>query len=80
MAAEINDGREEAIGRVLDDLRRVFQIVHGYSKRAERTGGLTGPQLCAGILLGNPGLLGLPAFKGIASDPYAQREGRRAAG
>jgi MarR family transcriptional regulator, organic hydroperoxide resistance regulator len=37
----------EAIGRVLDDLRRVFQVVHGYSKRAERVGGLTGPQLWA---------------------------------
>ncbi len=47
MAAKKRDGQEEAIGRVLDDLRRVFQIVHGYSKRAERVGGLTGPQLWA---------------------------------
>ena len=41
------DVRGETVGRVLDDLRRVFQIVHGYSKRAERVGGLTGPQLWA---------------------------------
>lgn len=39
--------RDAAIASVLDNLRRVFQIVHGYSKRAERTGGLTGPQLWA---------------------------------
>jgi DNA-binding MarR family transcriptional regulator len=45
--AKKRDGQGEAIGRVLDDLRRVFQIVHGYSKRAERVGGLTGPQLWA---------------------------------
>ncbi len=39
--------RGVAIGDVLDNLRRVFQVVHGYSKRAERAGGLTGPQLWA---------------------------------
>ncbi|HZW36125.1 MAG TPA: hypothetical protein VFF01_04235, partial [Candidatus Deferrimicrobiaceae bacterium] len=27
-------------------------------------------ELCAGILLGNLGLLGFPGFEGIASDPY----------
>ena len=45
--AKRKDAQGVAIGRVLDDLRRVFQIVHGYSKRAERVGGLTGPQLWA---------------------------------
>jgi DNA-binding MarR family transcriptional regulator len=45
--AKKKDVQGEAIGRVLDDLRRVFQVVHGYSKRAERVGGLTGPQLWA---------------------------------
>jgi DNA-binding MarR family transcriptional regulator len=45
--AKRKDAQDEAIGRVLDDLRRVFQVVHGYSKRAERVGGLTGPQLWA---------------------------------
>ncbi len=39
--------RGAAIAEVLDNLRRVFQVVHGYSKRAERAGGLTGPQLWA---------------------------------
>jgi len=35
------------INEILDDLRRVFQVVHGYSKRAERVAGMTGPQLWA---------------------------------
>ena len=35
------------IAEILDNLRRVFQVVHGYSKRAERVAGLTGPQLWA---------------------------------
>lgn len=42
---------DSAIGGVLDNLRRVFQVVHGYSKRAERVGGLTGPQLWAVTVL-----------------------------
>jgi MarR family transcriptional regulator, organic hydroperoxide resistance regulator len=41
------DEQGQTIADVLDDLRRVFQVVHGYSKRAERVGGLTGPQLWA---------------------------------
>ncbi|MGE5246982.1 MAG: MarR family winged helix-turn-helix transcriptional regulator [Verrucomicrobiota bacterium] len=45
--AKREDVQGGAISRVLDDLRRVFQVVHGYSKRAERVGGLTGPQLWA---------------------------------
>jgi DNA-binding MarR family transcriptional regulator len=45
--AKRQDVQGEAIRHVLDDLRRVFQIVHGYSKRAERVGGLTGPQVWA---------------------------------
>lgn len=39
--------QDEMIAGVVDDLRRVFQVVHGHSKRAERVGGLTGPQLLA---------------------------------
>jgi DNA-binding MarR family transcriptional regulator len=39
--------RSARIAGVVDDLRRVFQVVHGYSKRAERVAGLTGPQLWA---------------------------------
>ena len=40
-----------AVGGVLDNLMRVFQVVHGYSKRAERVRGLTGPQLWAVTVL-----------------------------
>ena len=40
-------GRDREIMDVLDNLRRVFKVVHGYSKRAEKVGGLTGPQLWA---------------------------------
>jgi len=39
--------RDREIAEVLDNLRRVFKVVHRYSKRAERVGGLTGPQLWA---------------------------------
>lgn len=39
--------RDAAIANVLDNLRRVFQVVNGYSKRAERVWGLTAPQLWA---------------------------------
>lgn len=39
--------RDDAISGILDDLRRVFSVVHQYSKRAEKVGGLTGPQLWA---------------------------------
>jgi DNA-binding MarR family transcriptional regulator len=39
--------REREIADVLDNLRRVFRVVHRYSKRAEKVGGLTGPQVWA---------------------------------
>ena len=39
--------RDREIAEVLDNLRRVFRVVHQHSKRAERIGGLTGPQLWA---------------------------------
>ncbi len=35
------------IREVMDDLRRVFQVINDHSKRAKRTTGLTGPQLWA---------------------------------
>lgn len=35
------------IGEIVDNLRRIFQVVHGQSKKAERATGLTGPQLWA---------------------------------
>ena len=39
--------RKETIASTFDNLRRVVQVVQGYSKRAERVAGLTGPQLWA---------------------------------
>ena len=39
--------RDREIADVLDNLRRVFTVVHRYSKRAEKIGGLTGPQVWA---------------------------------
>jgi len=39
--------RDRDIAEVLDNLRRVFRVVHRYSKRAEKVGGLTGPQVWA---------------------------------
>jgi DNA-binding MarR family transcriptional regulator len=35
----------EVIAEIIDNLRRVFQVVNEQSKRAERETGLTGPQL-----------------------------------
>jgi DNA-binding MarR family transcriptional regulator len=43
----MNTGRKESIASAFDNLRRVVQVVHGYSKRAEHVAGLTGPQLWA---------------------------------
>ena len=48
-------GRKEAIASVFDNLRRVVQVVHGYSKRAEHVAGLTGPQLWAIKVLAETG-------------------------
>jgi len=39
--------RDREIADVLDNLRRVFKVVHRYSKHAEKIGGLTGPQVWA---------------------------------
>src|SRR3990172_1274685 len=39
--------RDLWITEILDNLRRVFQVIHGFSKRAERVAGFTGPQLWA---------------------------------
>jgi len=37
--------KSEQIAEIIDNLRRVFQVVHGQSKKAERETGLTSPQL-----------------------------------
>jgi DNA-binding MarR family transcriptional regulator len=39
--------RDKEIADILDNLRRVFKVVHRYSKRAEKVGGMTGPQVWA---------------------------------
>jgi DNA-binding MarR family transcriptional regulator len=39
--------RSDMIAGVFDNIRRVIQVVQGYSNRAQRVGGLTGPQLWA---------------------------------
>lgn len=38
---------EKVVADIVDNLRRVFQVVNEQSKRAERETGLTGPQLWA---------------------------------
>lgn len=39
--------KDETIAEILDNIRRVFQVVNEHSKRAEHKTGLTGPQLWA---------------------------------
>jgi DNA-binding MarR family transcriptional regulator len=53
--SDSGETRASTIAGVVDNLRRVFQVVHGYSKRAERVGGLTGPQLWAVTVLSEAG-------------------------
>ena len=39
--------RSERVAEIIDNLRRVFQVVNEQSKKAEHETGLTGPQLWA---------------------------------
>jgi len=39
--------RADTVAEIIDNLRRVFQVVNEQSKKAEHTTGLTGPQLWA---------------------------------
>ena len=39
--------RSDTVGEIIDNLRRVFQVVNEQSKKAEHETGLTGPQLWA---------------------------------
>jgi DNA-binding MarR family transcriptional regulator len=39
--------KSAAVAEIIDNIRRVFQVVHERSKRAEQRTGLTGPQLWA---------------------------------
>jgi MarR family transcriptional regulator, organic hydroperoxide resistance regulator len=38
---------DRTVADIIDNIRRVFQVVNEYSKKAERETGLTGPQLWA---------------------------------
>lgn len=40
-------GKSDTVAEIVDNLRRVFQVVNEQSKKAERATGLTGPQLWA---------------------------------
>jgi DNA-binding MarR family transcriptional regulator len=40
-------GTKDSVPETIDNLRRVFQAINEYSKSAERSTGLTGPQLWA---------------------------------
>jgi DNA-binding MarR family transcriptional regulator len=40
-------GKAPVVAGIIDNIRRLFQAVHEYSKKAERETGLTGPQLWA---------------------------------
>lgn len=42
-----------AVPEIIDNLRRIFQIINEYSKTAERSTGLTGPQLWVLKILAN---------------------------
>lgn len=45
------------IAAIVDNLRRVFQVVHAQSKKAERETGLTGPQLWAIKVIADAGTI-----------------------
>jgi DNA-binding MarR family transcriptional regulator len=47
LAADISSKKTEVLSQIFDDLRRVFQVIHEYSRRVERATGLTGPQVWA---------------------------------
>ena len=51
--------RKKTIGEIVDNLRRIVQVTHEYSKRSERIAGLTSPQLWAMKVLGDAGPLRL---------------------
>lgn len=46
-------GKNDTVPETIDNLRRVFQAINEYSKSAERSTGLTGPQLWALKILAN---------------------------
>jgi MarR family transcriptional regulator, organic hydroperoxide resistance regulator len=47
------DGKSVVISEIIDNIRRVFQVVNEQSKKAKRETGLTGPQLWAIKMIGD---------------------------
>jgi DNA-binding MarR family transcriptional regulator len=47
------DGKAVVVAEIVDDIRRVFQVVNEQSKKAKRETGLTGPQLWAIKMIGD---------------------------
>ena len=47
--------KDREIAEIVDDLRRIFQAVHSYSRRAKKASGLTGPQLWAIKMIADAG-------------------------
>jgi MarR family transcriptional regulator, organic hydroperoxide resistance regulator len=47
--------KDRAIAEIVDDLRRIFQAVHSYTRRAKKESGLTGPQLWAIKMIADAG-------------------------
>jgi DNA-binding MarR family transcriptional regulator len=47
--------KDREIAEIVDDLRRIFQAVHSYTRRAKKESGLTGPQLWAIKMIADAG-------------------------
>lgn len=47
--------KDGVIAAIVDDLRRVFQAVHSYTRRVKKASGLTGPQLWAIKMIADSG-------------------------
>ncbi|OPY93325.1 MAG: putative HTH-type transcriptional regulator YusO [Syntrophaceae bacterium PtaU1.Bin231] len=47
--------KDRVIAEIADDLRRVFQAVHSYTRRAKKASGLTSPQLWAIKMIADSG-------------------------
>ena len=57
----------DAVMKVFDNLRRIFQAINEYSKTAERSTGLTGPQLWALKLMADEPIM---RVSGLAQKMY----------
>jgi len=47
------DSKDNIIAEIIDDIRRVFQVVNEQSKKTKRETGITGPQLWAIKMIGD---------------------------